>query len=149
MSVSIGQVLTRMIVGQTLSYGLTAPRPLFYALLCDAGTGILHTTFILYQFATYWVLPTGDRETGRQKGEETSLPFQCARSSVSITLARALCLTSRKLFPVSRFLFFFQHSQNQVQHVFSKITELARLQFLLRGLSPNSTRFFLQVFKSW
>lgn len=66
----------------------------------------------------------GDRKTG---GREIQLAF-------SHMLAFAGdCLQSPVFFLLP------QYSQNRLHYVFSKTTELARLQLLLTGQNPNST----------
>lgn len=124
------------------------PQPLSsYGPLCDTGPGILHTTCILYQLAARLAPSVGDikrRLGNRRKGERT-YPFPHACSSVSMVLMKALHLCSRGLFPVSRF--FFKHSQNQLHHVFSKITT-SLLATPAQRSSPNSTWFLPQASKA-
>lgn len=57
---------------------LSAPIPSFYTLLCDAGTGTLHTPFLFGQLALCYALPTVvlQRECKVGGGREDLLLFK-------------------------------------------------------------------------
>lgn len=108
--------------------------PLFYALLCDAGAGILHITFSLHQLALYWAPLVGDlgrRLEDRRKRE--NLPFPRACSFSQHYLRKGSSLWQKET--ISSLQNFFPTSSVTSSLCLLKVVELARLDPLLRSES--------------